>query len=117
MTPSHKYLHDRRNDPIAQPEEIEGILLPVGIKASNVRELRQSMRTRPDDVFIVTYPKSGTTWVQQIVKLIRNNGIENGGDIDAVLPWIDVMTLDEVEVGNTALYSITVNYITCYTYT
>ena len=33
-----------------------------------------SYSARPDDLFIVTYPKNGTTWTQQIVTLIFNKG-------------------------------------------
>jgi len=31
-------------------------------------------KAKPDDWFIVTYPKNGTTWIQQIVVLILNKG-------------------------------------------
>ena len=98
MTPTHRYFNYRKLNQDLPCEKIDGIMLPQGVKAQNVRDLRQSLTLRSDDVFIVTYPKSGTTWMQQIVKLIRNDGIEDGSDIDTVLPWIDAMMLDEVEV-------------------
>ena len=33
-------------------------------------------KARDDDIFITTYPKCGTTWTQQIVSLLFNNGNE-----------------------------------------
>jgi len=41
-----------------------------------------------DDVFVVTFPKAGTTWTQQIVKLLRNNGENDGKLLVHSVPWI-----------------------------
>ncbi|XP_074623218.1 amine sulfotransferase-like [Acropora palmata] len=40
----------------------------------NFEEDLSRFETREDDIFIVTYPKSGTTWVQEIVWQIYHNG-------------------------------------------
>ncbi|XP_022245700.1 sulfotransferase family cytosolic 1B member 1-like isoform X2 [Limulus polyphemus] len=34
----------------------------------------EEFEVRPDDIFIITYPKSGTTWTEEIVSLIFNDG-------------------------------------------
>ena len=75
------------------------VWLPAGAKAKNIQDLRDKLKLRSDDVVIAAYPKSGTTWTQNIVKLIRNRGVEDGKELEEVSPWVDMMTLEEVEVG------------------
>lgn len=64
-----------------------------GVKVPKLGQERwEQLRTFPlhgDDVFIVSYPKSGTTWAQQIVRLLRNRGREDGQRLDLAMPWIE----------------------------
>lgn len=68
--------------------KVRGIFLPTYITEELVEELSK-MPTYHDDLFIVTYPKSGTTWMQQIVKLIRNNGVDDSRPVTEVIPWVE----------------------------
>ncbi len=47
----------------------------------------------PDDVYIATYPKCGTTWTQQIVKLIRRNGERDDVAITESVPWLEALKM------------------------
>jgi hypothetical protein len=58
----------------------------------SVRHGRQ-FRPRPTDVFVVTYPKCGTTWMTQIVHALRANASMDFGDINEVCPW-DILAFD-----------------------
>ena len=69
-------------------EKVNGLPVPYFITQTNVDSL-QSFPLRPDDVWIVTYPKSGTTWMQQIVKLIRDDKNDLGKIINYSIPWIE----------------------------
>lgn len=46
-------------------------------QAREILQYRVGFRPRPDDIFIVTYPKSGTTWTQMLlVQLLWEDGAE-----------------------------------------
>lgn len=48
-----------------------------------------AFRPRPSDVIIATYPKAGTTWMQQIVHGLRTKGDMDFDEITEVTPWIE----------------------------
>jgi len=54
-------------------KEVDGLLIP-GIFTEEVFRAALAYKPRPDDLFIATYPKCGTTWVQNIVACIFRNG-------------------------------------------
>ena len=47
------------------------------------------LAVRPDDVFISTYSKSGTTWLQQVVHGLRSGGSMDFDEISGVVPWLE----------------------------
>ena len=49
-----------------------------------------NFKPRESDVFIVTSPKCGTTWMQQIVHQLRSGGDMEFNDIYDVIPYIEV---------------------------
>jgi hypothetical protein len=52
--------------------------------------LRQRDWLQRDDIIIATYPKAGTTLMQQIVMLLLNNGdVDEVGDVMVTSPWIE----------------------------
>ena len=52
--------------------------------------LAQAFQPRPDDVIIATYPKSGTTWMQQIVHGLRTGGLMDFNESTAAVPRIEM---------------------------
>ena len=85
-------------------------------KQETVDGLRRDLPLRSDDLFIVTYPKSGTTWMQQIVKLIRTNGVEDGQQIDQGMPWIERVEKDKISdwCRKPVVWKLTLCVFCCY---
>ena len=69
---------------------INGIPMNCCISQQKVDEL-VNFELYPSDLFLVTYPKSGTTWIQHIVKLILSNGVDNSIPLIHSCPWIEAI--------------------------
>lgn len=85
----------------------------VSKTAVNEAEIYQP---RKGDVFIVGLPKSGTTWLQQIVHQLRTKGDENFKDIYGVTCFIPTendqgnFNVNAEQVCNPRIYKFHLNY-------
>lgn len=48
-----------------------------------------AFRVRPSDIFISSYPRSGTTWLQHITHALRSHGDLSFDHINDVVPWFE----------------------------
>ena len=54
---------------------------------------------RPDDVFVVTPPKCGTTWMQTIVALLFSGDPDVETELSVKMPWVDIRIREMTEVA------------------
>ena len=79
---------------ISQLHVVDGLIVPLAIRQEMVDKMK-TMEHYPDDVWIVSYPKSGTTWTSQIVRLTRNNGVQDDTNIDTAVSSANFRTPPE----------------------
>lgn len=68
----------------------DGFLMPMGFPVDSF-DSGQRYRPEPDDIFVSTYPKCGTTWTQFIVYLLLHGGepLPSGTGINDVFPHLE----------------------------
>jgi hypothetical protein len=73
--------------------EYGGVSGPPKVSSPQAFEQASKYRPRPEDVFVVTQMRCGTTWMQQIVYQVvtrgRGDAGGDGGHLYAISPWID----------------------------
>lgn len=71
--------------------DVQGV--PLFWSIAEEWSLVESFESRPDDLLIATYPKSGTTWVSEILDLIYHNGDVEKCKRDAIYNRVTFMEL------------------------
>ena len=75
------------NKVVHHVHDINGLPLPLFVTQHQLDSMKE-MELFPDDIWVVTYGRSGTTWTQQIVRSILDKGDEDQ-NIDQAVPWLD----------------------------
>ena len=71
---------------------VNGFPVPYFVTESSLLSLKD-VQLFPDDVWIVAYPKCGTTWTQQIVRSLLDKG-DLDLRIDQAVPWLEASSSD-----------------------
>ena len=80
-----------------QLRDVNGIPLGLELDANWIGSI-PDFPISPGDLYVATYPKSGTTWVQHIVSLIQKGG-ERKTHIRTDIPWMEFIGKDEALVS------------------
>lgn len=78
-----------------------GIAGPKGTCSKESFERADAYEPRPDDIFVVTQMKCGTTWMQHVVYEVLQRGagtlVESGTTLYAVSPWLEARKSVSIE--------------------
>ncbi|XP_072042745.1 sulfotransferase 1C4-like [Amphiura filiformis] len=54
--------------------EYKGVMYPMRLCTPSLLQAMETWEARPEDIFVVSYAKAGTTWIQEVVSAIANKG-------------------------------------------
>src|SRR5215218_5290023 len=82
------------NHLLSLPERALGALALGAMEARDLIRLYRGkwylFRPRPDDIFVVSYPKSGTTLMQMMVYQLATRGEMDFSHITIASPWFEM---------------------------
>jgi hypothetical protein len=100
---THAHLHHSDPDPQSRSDHLPILpfafnlidkkhIFPAFITQERVDQARQFV-SLPTDIFIVTYPKCGTTWTQRLLHLIRDHGdvTKDPRTLADIIPWFEAV--------------------------
>ncbi len=71
----------------------QGVSGPLGSTTPETFARAEAYRPRPDDIFVATQMKCGTTWMEHVVYQVLNRGngnlVETGTALYSVAPWLE----------------------------
>lgn len=67
------------------------IKFPAFISQADMDLIEKEFVAKDGDVFVVTYPRSGTTWTEQMVHLLVNNGEQGSQRLTDAVPWLETL--------------------------
>ena len=80
----------RWQGPVRRPDTIDELRQRLRyFRSAESDRHADRMAPRPTDVFIATYPKCGTTLLQQMAHTLRTRGDMSFDEITAVVPWLE----------------------------
>ena len=76
----------------------DGDVFPFYLSKKRLQEIA-TFQPRPTDIFIATHPKSGTTWVQSIVQVLKSH-TEIHEQLDSLQPFLELPLVLSSEEGD-----------------
>jgi len=68
------------------------IRFPIFISQEDMDLIEKEFVAQDGDVFIVTYPRSGTTWTEQMVHLLVHQGEQGEQRLTDAVPWLETLS-------------------------
>jgi len=85
---------------------VNGLVLPSYVTEEQVR-ICSTFKTRPGDVFLITYPKAGTLWLSEIVYRITKPKKPSVNLLGGAVPYFETASHEELEALPSPRYIFT----------